>query len=106
VVAYAGIELLGKATVDVTDEEFDRLFAVNTIGTFFTLQQAAAKRLEDNGRIIFIGSSTGEFPMPGHALYGASKMARASRWRFWQRNSTVEASRQLDPSFRCGERRR
>jgi 3-oxoacyl-[acyl-carrier protein] reductase len=74
VVANAGIELVGKATVDVTEEEFDRLFAVNSKGTFFTLQQAA-KRLEDNGRIVLIGSSTGEFPMPGHALYGASKMA-------------------------------
>ena len=74
VVANAGIELVGKATVDVTEEEFDRLFAVNTKGAFLTLQQAA-KRLEDNGRIVFIGSSTGELPMPGHALYGASKMA-------------------------------
>jgi 3-oxoacyl-[acyl-carrier protein] reductase len=74
VVANAGIELVGKATVDVTEEDFDRLFAVNTKGAFFTLQEAA-RRLEDNGRIIFIGSSTSEFPMPGHALYGASKMA-------------------------------
>jgi 3-oxoacyl-[acyl-carrier protein] reductase len=74
VVANAGIELVGKPTVDVTEEEFDRLFAVNTKGAFFTLQQAA-RRLRNNGRIVFIGSSTGEFPMPGHALYGASKMA-------------------------------
>jgi 3-oxoacyl-[acyl-carrier protein] reductase len=74
VVANAGIELVGKATTEVTEAEFDRLFSVNTKGAFFTLQYAA-RHIGDCGRIIFIGSSTTSFPMPGHAVYGASKMA-------------------------------
>ncbi|MFZ4122454.1 MAG: SDR family oxidoreductase [Caulobacterales bacterium] len=74
VVANAGIELINQAIADFTEEEFDRLFAVNTKGAFFTLQKAA-KYVVDNGRIIYIGSSTTSYPLPGTALYGGSKMA-------------------------------
>ncbi|HEY6340416.1 MAG TPA: SDR family oxidoreductase [Bryobacteraceae bacterium] len=74
VVANAGIELVDQAIVDFTEEEFDRLFNVNTKGAFFTLQ-AAAKHVADNGRIIYVGSSTTRFPTPGHAPYGGSKLA-------------------------------
>jgi 3-oxoacyl-[acyl-carrier protein] reductase len=74
VVANAGLELVGKPIVDVTEADFDRLFDVNTKGAFFTLQRAA-KHIADNGRIIYVGSSTTAFPMPGHGLYGGSKMA-------------------------------
>jgi 3-oxoacyl-[acyl-carrier protein] reductase len=74
VVANAGIELVGQAVVDFTEEEFDRLFNVNTKGAFFTLQ-AAAKHVANNGRIIFVGSSNTKFPRPGYGLYGGSKLA-------------------------------
>jgi 3-oxoacyl-[acyl-carrier protein] reductase len=74
VVANAGVELVGKPVVDVTEMDFDHLFNINTKGTFFTLQRAA-KHVTDRGRIIYIGSSTTAFPMPGHGLYGSSKMA-------------------------------
>jgi 3-oxoacyl-[acyl-carrier protein] reductase len=47
---------------------------VNTKGAFFTLQEAG-RAVADGGRIIYVGSSTTAFPMPGHALYGGSKMA-------------------------------
>lgn len=74
VVANAGIELVDQAVVEFTEQDFDRLFSVNTRGTFFTLQ-AAAKHVADNGRIIYIGSSTTKFPRPGYGLYGGSKLA-------------------------------
>jgi 3-oxoacyl-[acyl-carrier protein] reductase len=74
VVANAGIELVDQSIVDFTEDDFDRLFRVNTKGAFFTLQ-AAAKHVADNGRIIYVGSSTTKFPTPGHGLYGGSKVA-------------------------------
>ena len=72
VVANAGIEMVETPVTDFTEEQFDRLFAINTKGTYFTLQQAA-KQIEDKGRIIYIASSTTSFPVPGMAVYGGSK---------------------------------
>ncbi len=74
VVVNAGLEMSAKPVLDFTEDEYDRLFATNTKGAFFTIQKAA-KYVADNGRIIFVGSSTTAFPMPGHGLYGGSKMA-------------------------------
>lgn len=74
VVANAGVEIVGKAAIDVTEEDFDRVFSVNAKGAFFTLQ-CGARHVEDGGRLLYIGSSTSRFPMPGHAVYGASKLA-------------------------------
>jgi 3-oxoacyl-[acyl-carrier protein] reductase len=72
VVANAGIELVETPVVDFTEEQFDRVFGINTKGTYFTMQQAA-KNVEANGRIIYIASSTTSFPVPGMAVYGGSK---------------------------------
>lgn len=74
VVANAGIETVGISSTDFTEEQFDRTFAVNTKGAYFTLREAA-RHVQDGGRIIYIGSSTTGFPMPGHAIYGGSKVA-------------------------------
>ncbi|MCF6402859.1 SDR family oxidoreductase [Chitinophaga filiformis] len=72
VVANAGIEMVETPVVDFTEEQFDRVFAINTKGSYFTLQQAA-KYVADKGRIIYIASSTTAFPVPGMAVYGGSK---------------------------------
>lgn len=40
-----------KAVVDLTEEEFDRVFDLNAKGVFFVLQQAA-RRVHDGGRIV------------------------------------------------------
>jgi 3-oxoacyl-[acyl-carrier protein] reductase len=74
VVVNAGLEVSSQPVLDFTEEDYDRLFNTNTKGAFFTIQKAA-KYIADHGRIIFIGSSTTAFPMPGHGLYGSSKMA-------------------------------
>jgi 3-oxoacyl-[acyl-carrier protein] reductase len=74
VVANAGIEMVETPVTDFTEEQFDRLFSINTKGAYFTMQQAAIN-VEDHGRIIYIASSTTAFPVPGMAVYGGSKTA-------------------------------
>ncbi|MCW2659410.1 MAG: short-chain dehydrogenase/reductase, partial [Mycobacterium sp.] len=49
VVANAGVELVDQALTEATEEQFDRLFAINSKGAFFTLQKAA-EYISDNGR--------------------------------------------------------
>ena len=73
VVANAGIEMVETPVTQFTEEQFDRLFSINTKGAYFTMQQAA-KNVEDNGRIIYIASSTTAFPVQGMAIYGGSKI--------------------------------
>lgn len=72
VVANAGIEMVETPVTKFTEEQFDRLFSINTKGAYFTMQQAALN-VEDNGRIIYIASSTTAFPVQGMAVYGGSK---------------------------------
>ncbi len=72
VVANAGIEMVETPVVDFTEEQYDKVFGINAKGSYFTMQQAA-KNIEDNGRIIYIASSTTSFPVAGMAVYGGSK---------------------------------
>jgi 3-oxoacyl-[acyl-carrier protein] reductase len=74
VVANAGVEIVDQPISEVTEEQFDRLFATNTKAAFFTLQKAA-RHVADHGRILYIGSSTTALANPGVGLYGSSKMA-------------------------------
>jgi 3-oxoacyl-[acyl-carrier protein] reductase len=74
VVVNAGLEHTGLPVADFTEEQFDQLFAVNTKGAFFTLQMAA-RTVADNGRILYISSSTAGYPMPGYSVHGGSKIA-------------------------------
>jgi len=69
-----GFEAVETPFVEYTEAQYERVFAVNTKGTFFTLQQAA-KRVRDGGRIIVISSNTTGLALPGFAVYGASKLA-------------------------------
>jgi 3-oxoacyl-[acyl-carrier protein] reductase len=69
----AGV-MFTKPVVEVGEEEFDRIFAVNVKGTFFCCQEAA-KRMSDGGRIINLSSSTTALMLPGYAAYVATKGA-------------------------------
>jgi 3-oxoacyl-[acyl-carrier protein] reductase len=73
VVVNAGIELIDTPALDFTEEQFDLLFAINTKGAIFTLQRGG-RHVADHGRIIYVGSSSTEQPVPGTAVYAASKM--------------------------------
>jgi 3-oxoacyl-[acyl-carrier protein] reductase len=63
-----------KPVSATTEEEFDRIFAVNVKGTFFACQQAAT-RLAEGGRIINLSSSTTARFMPNYGAYVATKGA-------------------------------
>ncbi|OCQ21457.1 short-chain dehydrogenase [Pseudoalteromonas luteoviolacea] len=64
--------VLKKSFIDYTEEEFDSLFNINCKGAFFIMQNAA-KKLEDNGRVINIGTSLLGAFTGGYALYAGSK---------------------------------
>lgn len=74
VVANAGMEKVGIPVTDVTEEDFDLLFRVNTKGPYFVMREAA-RRIAENGRIISIASNTITVPQLGVGLYGTSKVA-------------------------------
>lgn len=66
--------ILYKLLADVSEEEFDRLFAVNVKGTFLTCKLAAT-RLREGGAIVNFSSSTTALMLPTYAAYVATKGA-------------------------------
>ena len=72
-VNVAGIRFLG-AIADFDDDAFDKMFGLNTKGAFFCMREAA-RRLNDNGRIVNISSGLVVRPTVGYGLYVASKGA-------------------------------
>jgi 3-oxoacyl-[acyl-carrier protein] reductase len=72
-IANAGRGVI-KPVVELTEEDFDRVFSLNTRGTFFCLQEAA-RRLREGGRIVAISSAITRLGGFGTSLYAASKAA-------------------------------
>jgi len=73
----AGTSYQNKATVDVTEEEFDRVFAVNVKSIFLATQALMPKLIEQKqgGNMINIASIGALRPRPGLVWYNASKGA-------------------------------
>ena len=63
-----------KAIQDTSDEELDRIFAINVKGTFYCLRESAT-RLSNGGRIINISSSVTRLILPTYGAYAATKGA-------------------------------
>lgn len=63
-----------KPITEVTEEDFDKIFAINVKGTYFACQQAA-QHLADGGRIINFSSSTTAMILPTYSAYVATKGA-------------------------------
>ncbi|MEM7443848.1 MAG: L-iditol 2-dehydrogenase [Pseudomonadota bacterium] len=63
--------------VDITEESYDRQFAVNVKGLLFTLQAGAREMVAqgDGGKIINLASQAGRRGEPDAAVYCASKAA-------------------------------
>lgn len=59
---------------DTDDDLYDRVFNINTRGTFLLLRQAA-KRLRDGGHIVNFSTSVVGLALPGYAVYAGSKAA-------------------------------
>lgn len=65
---------IGKALAEMTEEEFDRIFALNAKGPYFTMH-AAAKVIADSGRIVNISTDGTHLGFPGATAYLGSKGA-------------------------------
>jgi 3-oxoacyl-[acyl-carrier protein] reductase len=72
-VANAGV-FFANPIAAVSEREFDELFAINTKGAFFTLQEAA-RRIADGGRIVTVSTSGTRLRLPGGGAYLGSKAA-------------------------------
>lgn len=74
-----------SAVADDTDETYDRQFAVNVKGLHVGTR-AALPHLRDGGRIILIGSISGELAFPATTVYSATKAAVAALARGWAKD--------------------
>lgn len=65
-----------KLALDTTLEDWNRVMAINLTGSFLTAQAAARRMLDQGGgRIVQIGSISGQRGNMGGIAYGASKAA-------------------------------
>lgn len=67
-------------------DDYDQQMAIN-VRAVFILSREAAKVMPEGGRIINIGSVNGDqMPLPGAAIYGATKAAVSAFTRGWARD--------------------
>jgi NAD(P)-dependent dehydrogenase (short-subunit alcohol dehydrogenase family) len=67
---------IGGAAMDVTEEDFDAVWALNTKSTFFLSQYAARHmRTRGSGAIVNMASQAGLVALPGESSYCVSKAA-------------------------------
>ena len=74
-----------SAIAEDTDETYDRQFGVNVKGLHVGTR-AALPHLRDGGRIILIGSISGEMAFPATSVYSATKAAVAALARGWAKD--------------------
>jgi len=75
VINNAGVIQPGTTMLADTDDAlYERIFAINTRGTFNMLRLAAT-RMRANGRIVNFSSSVIGLALPGYAIYAGSKAA-------------------------------
>jgi glucose 1-dehydrogenase len=86
----AGVETR-TSILDTTEDQYDRVMAINLKGAFFGIQIAAKQMIKQGGggRIINITSVHEDWPMPGNTAYCLSK----GGMRMLTRTSGVELAR-------------
>jgi NAD(P)-dependent dehydrogenase (short-subunit alcohol dehydrogenase family) len=67
---------------EITEEHFDKTFAINVKGTLFTVQKALPL-LKDGASIILTGSTSAVTGIPAFSVYSASKAAVRNFARGW-----------------------
>ena len=87
--------VIKKPIVEVTEADYDRIFAVNSKAAFFFLQEAG-KKLADNGKVVTIVTSLLAAYTPFYAIYPGSKApiehyTRAASKEFGERGISVNA---------------
>jgi 3-oxoacyl-[acyl-carrier protein] reductase len=73
IVNNAGISCYADISA-LTEDDFDRVFAVNVRSPFFIVQHGLS-RIPDGGRIINISSGAARLALPGAIAYGSTKAA-------------------------------
>jgi NAD(P)-dependent dehydrogenase (short-subunit alcohol dehydrogenase family) len=82
-VVFASAGHGGRAPLgEITEEQFDSIFSLNTRGTLFTVQKALPM-MRNDGSIIMNGSIAHLKGMPGLGVYAGSKAALRSFARSW-----------------------
>jgi NAD(P)-dependent dehydrogenase (short-subunit alcohol dehydrogenase family) len=64
--------IVKKPMAEITEADYERSHRANTKSVLFTMQEAA-RRMNDNGRIINLGTSLTAASAPGYSLYGGTK---------------------------------
>lgn len=67
---------------DITEEHYDKVFALNARATLFTLKRALPL-MNSGGSVVLVGSIAGSIGTPGYTTYGASKAVVRSFARTW-----------------------
>jgi NAD(P)-dependent dehydrogenase (short-subunit alcohol dehydrogenase family) len=101
--AFGGVDIainttgmvIKKPIVEVSEEDYDKIFAVNSKAAFFFIQEAG-KKLNDRGKICTIVSSLLAAYTDGYAIYPGSKApvehyTRAASKEFGDRGISVTA---------------
>ncbi|SNR65033.1 NAD(P)-dependent dehydrogenase, short-chain alcohol dehydrogenase family [Haloechinothrix alba] len=99
--AFGGVDVavntvgmvLRKPILDTTEEEYDTMFAINSKAAYFFLQQAG-RRLNDNGKIVNLGTSLLAAFTDGYSTYAGGKaplehFTRAAAKEFADRGISV-----------------
>lgn len=67
---------------DISEEHFDKTFAINVKGTLFTVQKALPL-LRDGASVVLTGSTSAVTGIPAFSVYSASKAAIRNFARSW-----------------------
>ena len=83
-VLFASAGMAGEALKlgEITEEQFDAVFGLNTRGKLFTVQKALPL-FNDGGSILMTGSIASVKGWPNYSVYSASKAALRSFVRTW-----------------------
>ena len=73
-IANAGANIPRKPIFEHSEADFDRVCGVNFKGTYFCVKECGL-RMNDNGRIVLISSSSVPYPVDGHSVYSPTKAA-------------------------------
>lgn len=73
VVNVAGASVF-KPHIELTDDDFDKVFTVNAKGAMYVLQESA-KRIKEGGRIVQFSTGGTKMSTPTSGIYAVSKAA-------------------------------
>jgi len=98
--------MITKPLSDVTEDDFDKQFAVNVKGTFFACQQAL-QHMENNGRIVNFSTSVAGQMFPTYSVYAGTKVApgpvNTELFKLGKTEQQIDAMKKMNAFGRIGE---